>query len=420
MISRWVWVLRSVLRTLWVRVASFAFLAILTAGLAPVLSPLVPQSWTEALGGNAVDQVLSILASSMLAVTTFSLSIAVNAFTAAEATATPRATALLQEDQTTQTTLATFLGAFVYSIVAIIGLNAGYYGDGGRVVLFMSTIFVVAIVVIALLRWIGYLPEFGRMNNTLDRLETATLDALKTRLAAPWLGGHPYSDALPDGARPVTLDRAGYVQYIDVEALQSCAEDCGVQVWLAVLPGDFIHPATEALHILGPTEDADRFRDVFTLAPGRSFDQDPVYGLIVLAEIASRALSPGVNDPGTAIAVIGRQVSVLSTWTQREGPDVQFDRVHVPAVRPEEALDAAFRPILRDGVDTAEVLLRLIAALDALDRIASDTYGDGVARLLEEVDERVERATGLSTRDRDDIATRRQATVSRSRIPARE
>jgi uncharacterized membrane protein len=191
-----------------------------------------------------------------------------------------------------------------------------------------------------------------------------------------------------------------------MEALQACADRIGGQVWLSVLPGDFVHPATEVLHILGPKDAGAEFRRAFTVAQGRSFDQDPVYGLIVLAEIASRALSPGINDPGTAIAVIGRQVSVLSLWNEREGPDVRFDRVHVPALRPEDVLDAAFRPILRDGIGTAEVLERLIAALDALKQIAPETYGPGVNRIVDEVDDRLAQATGLSARDRDEIALR--------------
>ena len=51
--------------------------------------------------------------------------------------------------------------------------------------------------------------------------------------------------------------------------------------------------------------------EAFTIGAERTFDQDPRFGLCVLAEIASRALSPAVNDPGTAIDVIGRAVRLL-------------------------------------------------------------------------------------------------------------
>ncbi|MBF9042053.1 DUF2254 domain-containing protein [Rhodobacterales bacterium HKCCE4037] len=381
--------LRQVLRRLWVRVGAFAALAIGSAVAAPILSPLVPSEWADALGGEAVDQVLNILASSMLAVTTFSLSIAVNAYTAAESTSTPRAIALLQEDLTTQRTLATFLGAFVYSIVAIIGLNASYYDNGGRVVLFGVTILVVAIVVFALLRWISYLPDFGRMNNTLDRVEEAARNALKTRLDTPFLGGHPAGDIVPDGANIVEARLTGYVQHIDMGKLNTWAEENGAKIWLAVLPGDFVYSHAPLLHVLGadPGEaDCQLLCDMVTVARRRSFDQDPRFGMITFAEIASRALSPGINDPGTAIAVIDRQLSVLTEWRMREGPEVDFDAIHVPSVEPGDMLDSAFRPIARDGAGHSEVVVRLILALKALARIGPDAYGDAADRLIDEIE----------------------------------
>jgi uncharacterized membrane protein len=116
-----------------------------------------PQDWGLKIGAESVGNVLNILASSMLAVTTFSLGIAVSAFSAAASNATPRATALLQEDSTAQNILAIFLGAFLFSLVGIIAMEAGYYSDNGRVILFIATSFVIALVIWALLQWINHL-----------------------------------------------------------------------------------------------------------------------------------------------------------------------------------------------------------------------------------------------------------------------
>ncbi|QXT38392.1 DUF2254 domain-containing protein [Gymnodinialimonas ceratoperidinii] len=410
MISKWLWTLRSVLRELWVRVAAFALLAILTAAMAPLLAPLIPQGWAEAFGGGAVSAVLQILASSMLAVTTFSLSIAANAFTAAENSATPRSTALLQKDTTTQTTLATFLGAFVYSVVGIVGLNAGYYSAGARVVLFGATVLVLMIVVVALLRWMGYLPDFGRMDNTLDRVEEAAHDALATRLDKPWMGGHPYKGDVPAGAVPVRATETGYVQHVDMGALNEAATERGCQIYLSLLPGDFVYNGAPMLYCLGEIGEADVLRGAITIRRTRTFDQDPRYGMIVMAEIGSRALSPGVNDPGTAIAVINRELAVLARWRSREGPDVHFDAVHVPSSEPRDLVESAFRPIIRDGASNAEVQLHVMDALDALNKIAPDVFGEVAKDLLNEIMERTSEGVGLSTRDRDDLAKRRAAT----------
>lgn len=401
-IGKWLWTLRSVLRKLWVRVAAYAVLAVIAAIASPILSPLVPQGWADILGDDAVDQVVSILSTSMLAVTTFSLSIAVNAYNAASQTATPRAIAVLQEDPTTQKTLATFLGAFVFAIVSVIGLSANYYDSGARVILFISAIAVMSIVVFALLRWIGYLQDFGRMGNILDRVEEAACLALITRLDMPYLGGRPIEDGPPEYAHDVAAQDAGYVQHIDVDAINEWAEGAGAQVWLAAMPGDFVFPGEVLVRVNGmaPSEEAaSEICTAFSVAPQRSFEQDPEHGMVVLSEIASRAMSPSVNDPGTAIAVVDRQLAVLLKWQVRQDPEVDFGSVHVPSVEPSDMADAAFRPIIRDAANNSEVLERLLLAFRALSTTAPDVFAKPMAALIEDFDDRVQRADGLSVWD---------------------
>ena len=68
MLSQLRWLLRRTLRQTWVRVVSFAILAIATVVATRLLGPLIPSAWAERIGADAVDQLLGILASSMLAV----------------------------------------------------------------------------------------------------------------------------------------------------------------------------------------------------------------------------------------------------------------------------------------------------------------------------------------------------------------
>ncbi|MCI1114058.1 DUF2254 domain-containing protein, partial [Stenotrophomonas maltophilia] len=87
---------------------------------------------------------------------------------------------------------------------------------------------------------------------------------------------------------------------------------------VAALPGAFLHPGRPLAHVAGGSSDIDgAIRDAFSIGDERSYDQDPRFGLAVMAEIASRALSPAVNDSGTAIDVIGRLVRVLACWAER-------------------------------------------------------------------------------------------------------
>ena len=395
MTSKIGWHLLRLMRRVWVRVASFAVLAIVTAGVAQLIAPLIPSAWTVKIGADSVDQVLDILASSMLAVTTFSLAIAISAFAAAASTATPRATALLQEDPTAQNVLATFLGAFLFSLVGIIALQAGYYDSAGRLVLFVTTAAVIALVVVTLLRWISHLMTFGRMGDTLDRVETAAITSLENRLENPFLGGRPLLAGIPCTCIPVLSREAGYVLHVDVGKLNSVAQSRKIKLWLNALPGSFVHQASPLLHVDREISDAEALqtlRNAFTVGTERSFQQDPRFGLIVISEIASRALSPAVNDPGTAISVIGRLVRILSRWKANAPLNIKHEAVFVPPITPEELIVDAFRPIVRDGASNVEVQLRVRKALDALSEIAPDTFAGPASDMVADARSRAQEA----------------------------
>lgn len=400
MISQYAWHLREVLKKVWVRVASFALLAVLSVGLARLLSPYLADDMALKAGSDAVEELLGVLTSSMLAVTTFSLSIAVSAFAAAASTATPRAAVLLQQDRTTQNVLATFLGAFLFGLVGLVALNANLYDASGRVVVFIFTVIVIGLVVLALIRWIDHLMSFGRMGDTLDRVEAAATEAWTRRLKDPYLGGQRLSDHPVGPVSPVASQSSGYVQHIDMQALQDCAEAKGAQVYLSGLPGKYVTIGAPVLWIGAAAlddKDAAAFCKSISIGTRRTFEEDPRFGLIVLSEIASRALSPAVNDPGTAIDVLGRLVRILSLWRDRSEPDIRFARVFVPPVTVQEAFEDAFRPLARDGAGLVEVQIRLQKTLTALSDIAPVVFSGPATAMAHDALARAEAATPVSS-----------------------
>lgn len=459
MISKWRWMLLQLSRRLWVRAGFFAVLGVATALLAIVAERFIPWELPGNIGADAVDSILNILASSMLAVTTFSLTVMVAAYSAATSNVTPRATKLVMQDTTTQNVLATFLGTFLFSLVGIIALSTGVYGDRGRVVLFVVVLGVIVVIVVALLRWIDHLSRLGRVGETTDRVERATAAALAGRIATPCLGGQPWLAiplAPPDGARAVGAAIVGYVQHVDIGALSALAEERDLTVYLAAPPGTFVHDGKPLAWLVGPggggdartaadgedkagedaededaedqngedkaAEDAATVRDAFVVDAERSFEQDPRFGLSVLAEIASRALSPAVNDPGTAIDVIGRAVRLLQSWAHRGQPhptvtvgadeaanfgekagpdeDVACPRVHVSPLAAADLFDDVFAPIARDGAGLIEVQMRLQKALLALAGMGDDAM---TAAALEQSRRAMTRAEAALTLP-DDVA----------------
>jgi uncharacterized membrane protein len=407
--ARWRWLIEQLIRRLWVRATLIGALGILSAILAAVIEPFIPWEIHGTIGADAVESLLTIIASSMLAVATFSLSTMVSAYSSATSSVSPRATRLLIEDRVSQTVLSTFVGSFLFSIVGLIVLKTGAYGERGRVVLFVMTIAIIALVVVTLLRWIDHLTSLGRVGETTDRVERATREAREARLDEPYLGGRPWRDgpgAMPAGATAITAKSVGYVQNVDMPALSKFCDMNDTEVFVNAVPGSFVY-ADSTLAWITPAaapDDLGAFRDclcaAFLIDEERSFDQDPRFGLSVMSEIACRALSPAVNDPGTAIDVIGRATRLLSIWGQGASRKdaagkPMHPRVHVPPLLARDIVEDAFMTLARDGAGLIEVQLRLQKALLALARVGNESFRNAVLQQSHMALDRAEAAMTL-------------------------
>ncbi|SHG06556.1 Uncharacterized membrane protein [Kaistia soli DSM 19436] len=405
--SRWQWLWRQFTRRLWFRASLIGALGVVAAVLAAVIERYIPWQLPGKIGADAVEGILDIIASSMLAVTTFSLSVMTSAYGSATSNVTPRATKLLMEDRVTQNVLSTFIGSFLFGIVGIVVLKIGAYGDRGRVILFLVTIGVIILIVVTLLRWIDHLTRLGRVGETTNRVEAAALAALESRIEEPYLGGLRLEEAMRARAAKgwaVTADSIGYVQHIDMGALAGLADEIGSDIVLAAIPGAFIFPNSPLAFLEQPPEDeaandiTETIRRAYSIAAERNFDQDPRFGLAVMSEIGSRALSAAFNDSGTAIDVIGRMTRLLSIWAERPEPApdaMRHKRLHVPALESDDLLEDAFMLMARDGAALVEVQLRIQKALYALGALGDAAFRAAARRQAEMAFSRAEAALTL-------------------------
>jgi uncharacterized membrane protein len=161
--------------------------------------------------------------------------------------------------------------------------------------------------------------------------------------------------------------------------LADIAKRNNAELFLNDIPGHFndsVRPVLYASRTLSGEEE-DLVRRAYSIGDSRTFDQDPRYGMVVLSEIASRALSPAVNDPGTAIDVIGTAVRLLAPWVtpRTDETELLYPRIYVPSITTDELFHDIFAPIAREGAGISEVGIRLQKALTALAAL-----GDGACR----------------------------------------
>lgn len=425
MSEKLIYLLQRLLHKTWVRCALFSLAALLAVTLAKLLGPLIPEDIAFKLGSDSIDSLLNILATSMLTVAVFSASTMVSSFAAVASTATPRASQLLIEDNTIQNALATFVGAFLYSVIALVGLNAQIYGGGGRLVLFGFTLLVLLVVVIVLLRWLDYLSVLGRMGETISRVEAATTKAMAQRLQKPYMGGQKQSQG-DRGAHTLRAPATGFVQHVSMDILQECAERADAMIHMHVQPGDFVEPSTVIASYTRAldTQACKAVAGAVLIGAARTFDHDPRFGLRVMGEIAARALSPAVNDPGTAIEVLATAVRTMIYWIDEEraqiksgecaaspAGEVEFDRVSAPNLREEGMLSDVFDPLARHGALAVDVGVALQHALASIKRLNHTPFNAMLDQLSRDAIERARHA-GLFEPDLESL---RQAALTERR-----
>ncbi len=361
---------------LWVRPTLLSLAAITWVGVSFFADRFLPAVGRVNIEKDTLVNLFTILASTMLTVATFSVSAVAAAFGAVATSATPRATRIVMSDSSVQSTLAAFLGSFIYAVVSITALSAAEFGAPGRFMLFVGFVLLVGWVLMSFLRWVDRVSRLGKLSDTMERIRVAAEAAFADQETCGLLGGR--DDA--EGERPadgieLRSDRFGYVQYIDVAGLQAWMEDREAEIWLDVRPGSMVtvNAPVGVVRCAGKLadEDVEKLRCCITTSEERSYETDPRFAMILLAEVADRALSPAVNDPGTAIGVMTTQIKLLHLWAEndtkrRAEKAVKFDRVFVRAITAEDLLFDAFTPIARDGAGMIEVCLRLQKALRAL------------------------------------------------------
>lgn len=289
-----------------------AMVALDHAGVADALDL---ERWIVPIRPTGAADFLSVMASATIGVASTVFSITLVAVTYASGTYGPRLLTNFLEDKGNQISLATFIAAFVYALIVLRSVRAEDEGALGTLaggsaaegfapqLSILVAYLLMAACVAVLVFFLNHVPTSIGINNVLRKIgkrlikevEETYPDAAGTAEAPGTAGGEP-----------LLSGETGYVQLIDFEGLAKVAGECDAILSLKVRTGDFVHRDLPLLEVRGapPEELAGKVRPCFTTGSSRTPAQDPQFLIDELVEIGLRALSPGVNDPFTAITAL--------------------------------------------------------------------------------------------------------------------
>jgi uncharacterized membrane protein len=325
---------------------------------------------------EAARSVVIMLAGSMISIAGVTFSITIVALSLASAQFGPRLLRNFLRDPSNQVALGTFVATFLYCLMVLRGIietqPVPAVAVTGAVALSVTSI--------------GVLVYFFHHVSTSIQASAVVagvagdLESSIHRFCSD-LGSQEREEQREPAARlvggdEVPSDRSGYVQAIDYAHLMKLAEARDVVIEVLFRAGDFVHSGTALVRIEpeGRLEDgdADGICRAFLVGRQPTEEQDLEYSVRRLVEVALRALSPGINDPFTAMTCIDWLGAALARLAEsgmpapeRRDADGRL-RLLLDAVTFEGVADAALKQIRQAGVGHVAVAIRLLDTLTAI------------------------------------------------------
>ncbi len=301
-------------------------------------------------GPSAARTLLSAIGTSLISVTTLLFSLTIVTLQLASSQYSPRLLQTFVRDRVVQACLGILLGTFVFSLVVLRSVRSA---DDSEDTAFVPRLSVTVALVLtltsvgALVAFLSHQSRQLRVETMLRDVHVEAADTLRRLTEQQDADGQPDADLppVPPHARPVCARHSGFLVQVTEGPLLAAAADAGAVLRLIPRPGESVlagvpvawawadgpghEPSTEELE--------EALDDSLVLGYERADRGDPSYGLRKLVDIAARALSPGINDPTTAVHALSHMSDLLglaacrTSWHRRLADDDGTERLLAPS-----------------------------------------------------------------------------------------
>lgn len=321
---------------------------------------------------EGVRTLLGAIAGSMITVAGVTFSVTIVSVAHASTQLGPRLLTNFMADRGNQITLGTFIATFLYALLLIRVVDGGAQtAEAAEVaspfVPHLAVTFAILMAIAStfnLIYFLHHVPASIHTSNVIARLGRTLADQVRSAFPEQVDAGDsdPAPYQLERQGIPVEARAAGYLQFVDLAALASAAAGVKGRIHLAHAAGDFVAEREALAWVVtdGPLAEAvaAEVRSSFAISARRTPARDLAFLVDELCEIATRALSPGINDPYTAMGCIDWLLGALG---------LLHDRAPMPCVRRDDAGDVrVVMPVMNFEtlIDHTMAQLRPYAASD--------------------------------------------------------
>ncbi|RJR51309.1 MAG: DUF2254 domain-containing protein [Desulfobacteraceae bacterium] len=375
--------------------SSFYFLPSLLVGtvvvfafIAVELDGVIPNDWAHGLiytgSAEGASTILGTIAGSMITTAGVVFSLTLIALTLASNQFGPRLLRNFRRDTVTQFVIGSFVSTFLYCLLVLRSIRRE---DAGSFVPHLSVSIAVLFALAslaALIYFIHHIAVSIQADEVIARVYAELTQGIE-RIFPEKIGeedpGHPterhdppLSKQFDRDAFPVNSVRDGYLQLIDPDSMMKLAVQEDALIRVERRPGQYVAVGTPLVRVWPGERGSEtlkaRVLEAFIIGSNRTPVQDVEFSINQLVEVAVRALSPGINDPFTAITCVDRLGSALCRLAEREMPSpyrrdeqgrlrvVVASSVTFPGIA-----DAALNQIRQAARSNAAVTIRLLETI---------------------------------------------------------
>ncbi len=332
-------------------------------------------------GPDSARAVVGTIATSMLSFTGLVFSVTMLVLQLASNQLSPRVMRTFLRDRANQVVLGVFVGTFLYALLVLRRITS--QTDLEPFVPALSVWLAVVLVMLSIGLFIYYLHHMAqaiRPVSVMVSVAKETRSAIERLYPAGiWESTEiPIQGITADSGITVPSHRSGVISGVDEEHIVAIARDTDAIVELRAMVGDFVREGSTLFVVHGQWDGSGNsgLQSSVALGSERVMRQDAAFGFRQLVDIANRALSPGINDPTTAVQSLDRIHELLGLLALRSIPSAGREvdgrlSVILPSPGWSDYVSLACDEIRRAGHDQIQIQRRLRALLvDLLQNVA--------------------------------------------------
>ena len=316
--------------------------------------------------------VLGTLVASIISLMVFSFSMVMVVLSSASSNLSPRVLPGLISNKTHQFILGLYLGTIIFTLIIIINFQA----DGDYRIPALGVLIAMILGITCLWLFIYFIHSISQniqVENILDQIFKKTRKTLSKE--SDIHADDSVTISIDESWLPVSADESGYIVNCNTESVVSIARKHDLQVSVSRNAAFFFVEGYPFLRIKGSssvtTESVNAIKQCFLFSLTDQLSEHYLYGFRQISEIATKALSPGINDPGTALKALDHLLLLLiEKMAIPESPvlrdeDGTVRLIHAP-VTFEELLFRNLLPIREFGKTDVLIQLKILSAMKNL------------------------------------------------------